>query len=352
MTPLRASKPEMQSAWRGARTQACRAWLLAVHLIAAGSALLLTLRVRLRYAAALLARAAAACVALCLLPSLLFLALVRGLLLCQIQNPFAFVSRRARYRPQVAPTLCVRFLSALPAYRRGQAHQLSSPPYTCLECVSAPRKRALFQRIRGGDDALVVDVGAGSGLNLRSLPASVRRVVAVEPNDACVPSLQAAAAAQGVRLTPMRACAEHIPLPSACADAVLCTCVLCSVADPQAAVRECARILRPGGLFIFLEHVRVRPDDTRAPFSAHLQVHALRLLQRLAAPPWMLYTGGCSPCRDSGAVIEALVGEDPALPFQSLDCARYKEPHLGHQVAWWGPLVETQVAGVAVRRTQ
>ena len=76
MTPLRVSKSATQKAWRGARAQACRAWSLAMHLFSAVSALLLTLRLRLRSAAALLARAAAACVALCLLPSLLFFALV------------------------------------------------------------------------------------------------------------------------------------------------------------------------------------------------------------------------------------------------------------------------------------
>ena len=55
--------------------------------------------------------------------------------------------------------------------------------------------------------------------------------------------------------------AEQLPFPDATFDTVVSTLVLCTVADPEAALDEIRRVLRPDGSLLFLEHVR--SDDAR-----------------------------------------------------------------------------------------
>jgi SAM-dependent methyltransferase len=55
--------------------------------------------------------------------------------------------------------------------------------------------------------------------------------------------------------------AEALPLPTSSADVVVCTLTLCSVLDPAAAVAEIRRVLKPGGSFVFVEHVLSEDDD-------------------------------------------------------------------------------------------
>jgi ubiquinone/menaquinone biosynthesis C-methylase UbiE len=50
--------------------------------------------------------------------------------------------------------------------------------------------------------------------------------------------------------------AEALPFPDESFDTAVVTFALCSVADSDAALGEIARVLRPGGRLLFLEHVR------------------------------------------------------------------------------------------------
>jgi SAM-dependent methyltransferase len=93
--------------------------------------------------------------------------------------------------------------------------------------------------------------------------------VGVDPNDAMEKYARAAfeaARAKGTAndedaakkkntLRVARGVAEALPLPTSSADAVVCTLTLCSVLDPEAAVAEIRRVLKPGGSFVFVEHV-------------------------------------------------------------------------------------------------
>jgi ubiquinone/menaquinone biosynthesis C-methylase UbiE len=51
---------------------------------------------------------------------------------------------------------------------------------------------------------------------------------------------------------------QHLAYPDSSFDTVTATCVFCSVADPVAGLREVARVVRPGGQILMLEHVRPR----------------------------------------------------------------------------------------------
>ena len=85
--------------------------------------------------------------------------------------------------------------------------------------------------------------------------------------------------------------AEALPVGDRSVDAVVSTLVLCSVDDLGEALREVRRVLRPGGRFVFIEHVGA-PHGTR-----------LRGFQERLAPWWLGVTGECRMARDTEAAI-------------------------------------------------
>jgi len=132
----------------------------------------------------------------------------------------------------------------------------------------------------------VLDVGAGTGANLAHLPSTVRRVIAVESDPAMARRLQQRALDHPADIEVVGAAAEALPLPDRCVDVVVTTLVLCTVQDPQAAVSELHRVLRPGGRLVVIEHV-VDPAPRRA-----------RRQERLT-PAWRVVARGCHLDRDT-----------------------------------------------------
>ena len=105
--------------------------------------------------------------------------------------------------------------------------------------------------------------------------------------------------AAGVRpeqLTWKQGVAEALPVEDNSADAVVCTLVLCSVADPAACLAEVQRVLRPGGRFLFIEHTRAVAN----PLLGAAQF-VLNPVQRLCAD-------GCNLTRDPLPAIEDAFG--------------------------------------------
>ncbi len=176
------------------------------------------------------------------------------------------------------------------------------------------RKRALL----GGLGRDVIEIGAGVGVNAEYLGAGTRWHV-VEPNGFMHAGLRRAADAHGLVLDLAPGTAEALPFPDASADAVVSTLVLCSVSDPAAALAEALRVLRPGGRFVFVEHVAAEPGSF------------LRRLQRALRAPWGVVADGCRPDRDTEALIR-IAG------FADVTLERFRVP-LG--------LVAPHIAGVA-----
>jgi len=166
-----------------------------------------------------------------------------------------------------------------------------------------------------------VELGAGTGANLELYPAGVDLVL-TEPDPHMAKRLRAKLeqAERGEEV--LEAPAEQLPLADHSADTVVATLVLCTVPDPAAALAEAARVLRPGGQFLFIEHVR--SDD---PGIAHWQ-------DRLKGP-WRFLGDGCHCNRDTVATIE-----DSPLRLERADRGRLpKAP----------PIVRPLVRGSAVR---
>jgi SAM-dependent methyltransferase len=103
----------------------------------------------------------------------------------------------------------------------------------------------------------VLEVGFGTGLNLRHYPSAVRSLVALDPLDALRERVEAriAAAAFPVERAHLRA-GGSLPFPSGHFDCVVTTWTLCSIDDAVAALGEMRRVLRPGGRYLFIEHGR------------------------------------------------------------------------------------------------
>jgi ubiquinone/menaquinone biosynthesis C-methylase UbiE len=135
----------------------------------------------------------------------------------------------------------------------------------------------------------VLEIGAGTGLNLRHYPATVDELVLTEPDAGMVTRLRRRVARDGaapphVRVVP--APADSLWFPDGTFDAVVSTLVLCTVPDPAAALDEVTRVLRPGGRLVLLEHVLA--TDPR-----------LARRQRRLAEPWAGFAAGCRCDRDT-----------------------------------------------------
>jgi ubiquinone/menaquinone biosynthesis C-methylase UbiE len=138
----------------------------------------------------------------------------------------------------------------------------------------------------------VVEIGAGNGLNFGHYPATVTRVVAVEPEPRLRELAVAAAAAAPIPVEVTAGTAGNLPLPDGSVDGAVFCLVLCSIPDRHAALAEVVRVLRPGGTLRFLEHTLA---DTPAR----------RRIQRLVdATVWPLLTGGCHTATDPARDIE------------------------------------------------
>jgi protein-L-isoaspartate O-methyltransferase len=100
----------------------------------------------------------------------------------------------------------------------------------------------------------VLEVGAGTGTNFAFYPTTVTEVVAVEPEVRLAALARKAAATAPVPVTVSTGTVERYAGDEPF-DAVVCSLVLCSVADPDAVVRQLFSMLRPGGELRYLEHV-------------------------------------------------------------------------------------------------
>ncbi|HEY6006069.1 MAG TPA: class I SAM-dependent methyltransferase [Anaeromyxobacter sp.] len=107
----------------------------------------------------------------------------------------------------------------------------------------------------------VLEIGGGTGANLRFYDRRVAELVITEPEEPMARRLERKLRAYAIPTRVIRAPAEQLPLESETFDCVVSTLVLCTVADPERALGEVRRVLKPTGRLLFIEHVR--SDDPR-----------------------------------------------------------------------------------------
>jgi ubiquinone/menaquinone biosynthesis C-methylase UbiE len=150
------------------------------------------------------------------------------------------------------------------------------------------KRREVLAQARGR----TIDVGAGTGANLGLFPEGLERVAMAEPDPHMRKRLRAKIAESGADVELIEAGAERLPFEDDSFDTAVFTLVLCTVPDPAAALAEAARVLKPGGQMLFVEHVR-----SGDPGTARWQDRLER--------PWKLFADGCRCNRDTVAGIEA-----------------------------------------------
>jgi ubiquinone/menaquinone biosynthesis C-methylase UbiE len=137
-----------------------------------------------------------------------------------------------------------------------------------------------------------VDLGAGTGANIELYPKAVTELIMAEPDPHMLKELRKKVGGGGVGTEIVEAPAETLPFADSSVDTAVFTLVLCTVPDPAAALREAARILKPSGKLLFLEHVRAK-DAGLARWQDRLE------------RPWRFIGDGCHCNRDTVATIEA-----------------------------------------------
>jgi len=204
--------------------------------------------------------------------------------------------------------------------KRGWYHRLFAALLPLVSHKYEPlvedRKRELFAPLSGR----VIEIGAGTGVNLAHLPPSVEWI-GVDPNPYMERYVRKAAARLGRRASFCLGAAERLPAPDASADAVVGTLVLCSVSDLERALSEILRVLRPGGRFVFIEHVAA-PAGSRT-----------RRRQDCICPLWRRVADGCHPNRETARFLER-------AGFSELHCDRFTLPL---------PIAGPHIAGFAVK---
>jgi SAM-dependent methyltransferase len=148
-------------------------------------------------------------------------------------------------------------------------------------------KRQILGTLRG----TVLEIGAGRGRNLPEFDRGIHWI-GLEPNLRRHRRLARTATAYGHHGTILGAVAERIQLADASVAAVVSTVVLCSVDDQERVLAEVRRVLRPGGTFVFVEHVAADPGTWS------------RRLQEAFAPCTRRIDAGCDPARETWRAIE------------------------------------------------
>ena len=176
------------------------------------------------------------------------------------------------------------------------------------------------QRLLGSLEGDVLEICPGGGVNLAHFAPSVRWS-GIEPNPHIHAYLWKKARSLGREIDARVGRAEELGFPSQTFDAVVTTLVLCSVADQARALEEIKRVLRPGGKYVFIEHV-VAPEGT---FT--------RRAQRGIRPVWRVVGDGCNPDRATWRSIEA-------AGFQHVEIEHFRVPF---------PIIGPHIAGLATK---
>jgi ubiquinone/menaquinone biosynthesis C-methylase UbiE len=139
----------------------------------------------------------------------------------------------------------------------------------------------------------VLEIGIGSGLNLPLYDATrVGKVWGLEPATEMWALAAKRVAESPVPVEFLEAGAEAIPLGDAIADTIMLTYALCTIPEPETALEEMRRVLKPEGQLIFCEH-GAAPDPSVYKW------------QKRVDPLWSRLAGGCHLSREIPGMLEA-----------------------------------------------
>jgi len=176
----------------------------------------------------------------------------------------------------------------------------------CFKAAEEAGLREMRREVLSDARGRVLELGAGTGLNLDLYPEGLESLTLTEPDPHMIKQLRkrAAEASRGAEV--VQAPAERLPFDDDSFDTAVVTLVLCTVPDQPAALQEIKRVLEPGGQLLFLEHVRA-DSPSLAKWQDRLE------------KPWRFLGDGCHCNRDTASAIGAAgfeLGEveHPELP--------------------------------------
>lgn len=147
------------------------------------------------------------------------------------------------------------------------------------------------RRVVSGVNGCVLEIGIGSGLNLALYPGAVDRVIGIDPSPKLL-RLAGEASRNGAPETELiEGTAEKLPLEDRSVDCAVASWTLCSVSNPRQALAEIRRVLKPGGIFSFVEH-GLAPEAR------------VREWQHWLTPVWSRCAGNCHLDRPTAALVE------------------------------------------------
>jgi len=210
------------------------------------------------------------------------------------------------------------------------------------EQAVTPYKRDLFLRMwrdikrRNTGIVTAVELGIGTFHNapyyvLHNAPPGMD-VIGIDPNASMEPFAQRSAAdagfmdqSHGHKLRFVKGVAEELPLHTGSADVVVSTATLCSVSDATRAISEIRRVLKPGGCFLFVEHVLSKTS----PDLAEKQCQAAEMLRQARDAPnpteqqAKIATYGCRTDLRTLEIIQA-------AGFSEVDGSYFELPNFGY----------------------
>ncbi|CAN0896551.1 Putative methyltransferase-like protein 7A [Linum grandiflorum] len=184
----------------------------------------------------------------------------------------------------------------------------------------ADYKSLLFSNLKGKAKK-VLEIGIGTGPNLKYYAGKNAdiHVIGIDPNSKMQRYASEAAVAAGLPPSSFefaQAVGEAIPLDDASVDAVIGTLVLCSVEDVDRTLQEVKRVLKPGGVYVFVEHVAASDGTTQ------------RLLQNVLDPLQQTLADGCHLTRQTGTRISKAGFSFLYLDSAYLSSALFINPHV------------------------
>jgi ubiquinone/menaquinone biosynthesis C-methylase UbiE len=162
----------------------------------------------------------------------------------------------------------------------------------CLQGTEEAGLHELRRELLADAGGRTIELGAGTGINLDLYPDAVEELVMTEPDPHMAKRLRPKLAGSARGAAVVEAPAERLPFEDSSFDTAVAALVFCTVPNPKAALAEAARVLKPGGRLLFLEHVR-----SQDPGLARWQDRLER--------PWRFLGDGCHCNRDTVATISA-----------------------------------------------
>jgi len=202
------------------------------------------------------------------------------------------------------------------------------------EQAVTPFKRDLFLRMwrdvsRSNGSVTAVELGIGTFHNapyyaLHNAPPGMD-VIGIDPNESMEPFAQRSAAGAGFKLRFVKGVAEELPLHTDSVDVVVSTATLCSVSDAARAISEIQRVLKPGGCFLFVEHV-LSQTSTDLAEKQRQAAEMLRQARASANPTEQQAKIATYGCRTDLRTLEII----QAAGFREVDGSYFELPNFGY----------------------